>query len=466
MAIDHDLVIPDPRRTLAGGAIKPFQTNFGSECQDDLERFLKRASLPEDVPYALLPEDVKRLVWEGEPGGREGWRRKWYGVTGFFEWLEGRTYRMHVRVFLSRYRSYRQCHDCGGARLRAEARLHRLFGRTLPEVEALPVAEAERAFREWDGRSQGVPLDAASEQLLFEIRGRLRFLVDVGLGYLTLGRQSRTLSGGEAQRVTLATALGGSLTSTLYVLDEPSVGLHARDVSRLSGVLRRLADAGNAVVVVEHERALIESADHVIDLGPGPGREGGELVYAGAVAGLLASRARSRARISPGGWRRRHRTSPPKARSQALAADPGCSGEQPQGPDPGPAARVARLRHRRLGLGQVVARRPGRLPEPAPPFRHRRVRARGVRRASTEPRRSPASRSSTRRRSARPRASTPRPTWACSSRCARSSPARPRRASAGSSRRPSRSTPRPGPAASARAPATRRWSCSSCPTRS
>jgi len=288
MAIDPELVVPDPRRTLAGGAIKPFQTNFGSECQDDLERFLKRAGLPENVPYADLPENVKRFVWEGEPGGREGWRRKWYGVTGFFEWLESRTYRMHVRVFLSRYRSYRQCHDCGGARLRAEARLFRIDGRTLPEVEALPVAEAERAFREWDGRAQGGSLDAATEQLLHEIRGRLRFLVDVGLGYLTLGRQSRTLSGGEAQRVTLATALGGSLTSTLYVLDEPSVGLHARDASRLTGVLRRLADAGNAVVVVEHERALIESADHVIDLGPGPGREGGELVYAGAVAGLLA----------------------------------------------------------------------------------------------------------------------------------------------------------------------------------
>ena len=288
MAIDPELVIPDPRRTLAGGAIKPFQTNFYSECQDDLERFLKRAGLPENVPYAELPEATKRLVWDGEPGGRQAWRKKWYGVTGFFEWLESRTYRMHVRVFLSRYRSYRQCHDCSGARLRAEARLYRLDGRTLPEVEALPVAEAERALREWDGRSAGVPLDPASEQLLQEIRGRLRFLVDVGLGYLTLGRQSRTLSGGEAQRVTLATALGGSLTSTLYVLDEPSVGLHARDAARLTGVLRRLADAGNAVVVVEHERALIESADHVIDLGPGPGREGGELVYAGAVAGLAA----------------------------------------------------------------------------------------------------------------------------------------------------------------------------------
>ena len=283
MAIDPDLVIPDARKTIAQGCVKPFQTNFYSECQDDLERFCRRAGLPADVPYAELPAETKRLVWEGEPGGRQSWQKKWYGITGFFHWLESRTYRMHVRVFLSRYRSYGRCLDCGGSRLRAEARLFRIDGRTLPEVEALPVAEAERAFREW--RVPGD--DPASEQLLHEIRGRLRFLVDVGLGYLTLGRQSRTLSGGEAQRVTLATALGGSLTSTLYVLDEPSVGLHPRDAGRLSAVLRRLAEAGNAVVVVEHDPALIASADHVIDLGPGPGREGGEVVYEGPVAGLL-----------------------------------------------------------------------------------------------------------------------------------------------------------------------------------
>ena len=283
MAIDRDLVIPDARKSIHQGCVKPFQTNFYSDCQDDLERFCRRAGMPADVPYADLPEDAQRLVWEGEPGGRQSWQKKWYGLDGFFQWLETRTYRMHVRVFLSRYRSYRSCPDCGGSRLKAEARLFRLAGRSLPEVEALPVAEAERTFREWSVPGN----DPASEQLLHEVRGRLRFLVDVGLGYLTLGRQSRTLSGGEAQRVTLATALGGSLTSTLYVLDEPSVGLHPRDASRLSAVLRRLADAGNAVVVVEHDAALIASADHVIDLGPGPGREGGEVVYEGPVAGLL-----------------------------------------------------------------------------------------------------------------------------------------------------------------------------------
>ncbi len=283
MAIDPELVVPDPRRTLAGGAVKPFQTSFYSECQDDLERFLRRAGLPADVPWAELPERARRLVWEGEPGGRDNWRRKWYGIGGFFAWLESRTYRMHVRVFLSRYRSYRTCPDCGGSRLRPEAHLFRVAGKTLPEAEALPVAESERLFREWSLPGK----DPASQQLLDEVRGRLRFLVDVGLGYLTLSRQSRTLSGGEAQRVTLATALGGSLTSTLYVLDEPSVGLHARDVGRLSSVLRRLAEAGNAVVVVEHDPALIASADHVIDLGPGPGKEGGEVIYQGPVAGLM-----------------------------------------------------------------------------------------------------------------------------------------------------------------------------------
>jgi len=283
MAIDPDLVVPDSRRTLAGGAVKPFQTSFYSDCQDDLERFLKREGLPADVPWAELPERARRLVWDGEPGGRASWQKKWYGVAGFFGWLETKSYKMHVRVLLSRYRSYRTCPDCAGTRLKAEARLFRVAGLTLPQAESLPVADAERAFREWEPPTK----DPAAQQLLHEVRGRLRFLVDVGLGYLTLGRQSRTLSGGEAQRVTLATALGGSLTSTLYVLDEPSVGLHARDVSRLSAVLRRLADAGNAVVVVEHDPALIAAADHVIDLGPGPGRDGGEVVYEGPVAGLV-----------------------------------------------------------------------------------------------------------------------------------------------------------------------------------
>jgi excinuclease ABC subunit A len=286
MEIDPDLVVPDGRLTLAGGCVKPFQTSFYADCQKDLLRFLRRRGLPADVPWRELAEESRRLVWDGEPGGRENWQRLWYGIRGFFDWLESRSYKMHVRVLLSRYRRYSPCPDCGGARLKADARLFRIAGRTLPEVEALPVGEAERLLREWSPAGA----DAAADLLLDEVRGRLRFLVDVGLSYLTLARQSRTLSGGEAQRVTLATALGGSLTSTLYVLDEPSVGLHPRDVGALASVLRRLAEAGNAVVVVEHDAELVAGADHVIDLGPGPGREGGEVVYAGPVSGLLGAR--------------------------------------------------------------------------------------------------------------------------------------------------------------------------------
>jgi excinuclease ABC subunit A len=283
MEIDPHLVVPDPRLSVADGCIRPFQTNFYRECHDDLLRFLRRRGLPADRAWAALDEETRRLIWEGEPGGRTQWKRKWYGIRGFFDWLEGRTYRMHVRVFLSRYRRYSACGDCQGARLKPEALLFRVGGKTLPEIEAMPLADADAFFAGW----RSPQADAATDLLLGEIRARLRFLVDVGLGYLTLGRQSRTLSGGEAQRVGLATALGSSLTSTLYVLDEPSVGLHARDAGRLAGVLGRLAAAGNAVVVVEHDPALIAVADHVIDLGPGPGRAGGEVVYQGPLPGLL-----------------------------------------------------------------------------------------------------------------------------------------------------------------------------------
>jgi excinuclease ABC subunit A len=283
MEIDPDLVVPDPRLSIAQGCIKPFQTPFYADCQQDLLRFLKRQKLRADVPWGELPKEARRLIWKGEPGGREQWRTLWYGIDGFFEWLESKTYRMHVRVLLSRYRRYSPCPDCQGARLKPAALLFRLDGKTLPETEAMPIAEAERFFAAFTPPAN----DTAADLLLREIRGRLRFLCDVGLGYLTLSRQSRTLSGGEAQRVTLATALGSSLTSTLYVLDEPSVGLHPRDAGRLAGVLRRLAAAGNAVVVVEHDPALIGAADHVIDLGPGPGKQGGEVVYQGPLAGLL-----------------------------------------------------------------------------------------------------------------------------------------------------------------------------------
>jgi excinuclease ABC subunit A len=277
--IDPDLVVPDPRLSIPEGAIKPFQTPLNSLCQEDLLGFLKRRRIAANVPWQELDPEIRRLIWEGEPGGGN----RWYGIRGLFDWLEARIYRVHVRVFLSHYRRYLPCPACKGARLRPEALLFRISGRTLPDVEAMPIAEADRFFHAF-----GPPAnDTAATLLLREIRGRLRFLLDVGLSYLSLARQSRTLSGGEAQRVTLATALGSSLTSTLYVIDEPSVGLHPRDLHQLSGVLRRLARAGNAVVLVEHDPALIAAADHIVDLGPGPGREGGEVVYEGTLAGLL-----------------------------------------------------------------------------------------------------------------------------------------------------------------------------------
>lgn len=277
--IDPDLVIPDPSLSLAAGCIKPFQTPAFSECQEDLLTYLRRRDIPADRPWGELDAESRSRIWEGEG--------KWYGIRGFFDWLQGRRYKKQARILLSRYRRYLPCPDCGGGRLQPVALLFRLGGKTYPEIEELPVAAAESFFRDWTPP----PGDRAADLLLDEIRGRLKFLVDVGLGYLSLGRLSRTLSGGETQRVTLATALGASLTSTLYVLDEPSVGLHPRDVARLSGVLQRLAQAGNAVVVVEHDPLLIRAADRVIDLGPGPGERGGEVVHQGTLEGLLQKRS-------------------------------------------------------------------------------------------------------------------------------------------------------------------------------
>ena len=287
MDIDPDLVVPDPRLTVAQGCIKIFQSASYQECQEDLEKFLRKRGLPLDVPWQQLDAETRALIWDGEPGGRRSWRSKWYGLRGFFAWLESRTYKMHVRVLLSRYRRYSPCVACGGHRLKPEALLFRIGGRNLPQLEACTLQEAEAFLRGY------VPevSDAATDLLLLELRARLRFLVDVGVGYLTLARQSRTLSGGEAQRVGLATALGSALASTLYVLDEPSVGLHARDAAKLTGVLAKLAQAGNAVVVVDHDPSLLAGADHVIELGPGPGAAGGQVVYQGPVAGLLGTAA-------------------------------------------------------------------------------------------------------------------------------------------------------------------------------
>ncbi|HXI02490.1 MAG TPA: excinuclease ABC subunit UvrA, partial [Candidatus Saccharimonadales bacterium] len=277
---DLSKVIPDPARSLAGGAVKPWQTGTYSDAQKDLLAFCRRRGIPTRVPFRDLKEAHRRLVVEGDGD--------FYGIRGFFAWLEGRTYRMHIRVLLSRYRAYVVCPECRGMRLREEALRYRIRGLDLARIYALAVEDASRFF-EAEGFS---PAEERSAGLLLpEIRSRLRYLVEVGLGYLTLDRQSRTLSGGEVQRVNLTTALGSTLVNMLYVLDEPSIGLHPRDNQRLVRILGSLRDIGNTLVVVEHEPEVMRRADRIIDLGPGPGAQGGRIVYEGGYGGILRSRA-------------------------------------------------------------------------------------------------------------------------------------------------------------------------------
>jgi excinuclease ABC subunit A len=281
--LDLDLVVPDPQRTLADGAIKPWSTKATAWERGELAKFCRRRGISMTVPWQDLDAAARALVLDGDGRGR------YPGVRGWFRWLEGRTYRMHVRVFLSRFRSYRECPDCGGARVRPEALDFRVGGRTVAEVARMPIGEAERFFAAL--RLPPGQAEAVAALVLQEIRSRLRYLVDVGLEYLTLDRQSRTLSGGELERVDLTTAIGSSLVNTLYVLDEPSIGLHPRDTVRLTRILHRLRDHGNAVVVVEHDPTIIRAADHVVDLGPGAGEHGGRVVFAGPPAALYGAPA-------------------------------------------------------------------------------------------------------------------------------------------------------------------------------
>src|SRR5439155_689710 len=259
--LDLDLVVPDPRRTLAAGALKPWSTKATAWERGELAKFCRRRGIPTDVPWGELDPAQRELVLEGDGRGH------YPGVRGWFRWLEGRTYRMHVRVFLSRFRSYRLCPACAGARVKPEALDFRVGGRTIAEVNRMPIGEAAVFFG--DLRLPSAQAEAVAGLILAEVRSRLRYLVEAGLEYLTLDRQSRTLSGGELERVDLTTAIGSSLVNTLFVLDEPSIGLHPRDTERLVRVLHRLRDQGNTVVVVEHDPAIIRAADHVIDLGPG-----------------------------------------------------------------------------------------------------------------------------------------------------------------------------------------------------
>jgi excinuclease ABC subunit A len=314
IGIDYGLVIPDETRTLRGGAIKPWQTKSYTECQQDLQKFARLRGIALDTPWRELSAEARRWVIEGEGP----WSKKvWYGAKRFFAWLETRAYKMHVRVLLSRYRAYTPCEACDGARLKTQGILWRIGSgelaatalagapafrphaaewdaRTLAQLPGLSIHDVmllplERSYEFFRALELPRPFDEATELLLTEIRGRFRYLVDVGLGYLTLDRQSRTLSGGEVQRINLTTALGTSLVNTLFVLDEPSIGLHPRDMQRVIGVMKRLRNAGNSLLVVEHDPQIMLEADRILDLGPGAGERGGEVVFFGSPASIRTS---------------------------------------------------------------------------------------------------------------------------------------------------------------------------------
>jgi excinuclease ABC subunit A len=285
--LDMDLVVPDSKRSIQQGAIEPWnRPHYRSELAA-LKRAARTRGIRLDVPWVDLTDSERRFVIDGElgsDGSKEARDARYRGIRGFFRWLERKKYKVHVRVFLSRYRGYLTCPECAGTRLRREARNVRLAGRTIDEVSSLTVRLAQDFFGNLalDGKDQAV-----AEKVLKEIRRRLTFLSEVGLGYLTLDRLSSTLSGGEAQRINLATSLGSALVGTLYVLDEPSIGLHSRDNLRLIEILRQLRDQGNTVLVVEHDADMIRVADHVVDLGLGAGEQGGRVVYSGPLDGLM-----------------------------------------------------------------------------------------------------------------------------------------------------------------------------------
>ncbi len=307
IGVDYALVIPDDRLTLRAGAVKVMQTPAWKEAQDDLMRHAEAEGIPRDTPWGQLTLEQQTWVIHGSPHWNGKWNQHWFGIKRFFEYLESKSYKMHIRVLLSKYRSYTPCESCGGARLKLDPLLWRLGskeaadqalapaqrfmpvgvewrreqlealpGLCLHDLMRLPIDRLRAFFASLDGETP------ALKSLFEEIRTRLKYLCDVGIGYLTLDRQSRTLSGGEVQRINLTTALGTSLVNTLFVLDEPSIGLHPRDMGRITQAMRRLVDAGNTLVVVEHDPAVMLAADRLIDMGPGPGEKGGQIVFDGA----------------------------------------------------------------------------------------------------------------------------------------------------------------------------------------
>ena len=322
ISIDYNVAIPDRSKTLAEGVVKPWLTGHGLESQSDLMRACRHLEIPTDVPFYKLPRKWQEFVIQGDPEyGKDEehqWPRAWYGVKGYFRWLESKAYKMHVRVLLSRYRAYTPCPDCNGKRFQPEALLYKVQspkskvqsqneergkivegksrtrefsgfnaeGLTLADFYQLPIRDA-CSFVEATADEQKGKANDPLRMVLNEVRARLGYLNDVGLGYLTLDRPTRSLSGGETERVNLTTCLGTRLVNTLFVLDEPSVGLHARDTERLVRILQALRDAGNTVVVVEHEASVMRAANQIVDLGPGHGATGGKVIFQGTYPEIL-----------------------------------------------------------------------------------------------------------------------------------------------------------------------------------
>lgn len=284
VGIDMNLVVPDKQKSIKTGAISCWTgPKFGSYL-DDLKSIANDANVRLDVPYAQLTEDERQTIWEG-------WGKQFDGLKGFFRELETHTYKLHYRVILSRYRGYTICQKCHGSRLRPATQNVKVHGKTIHDVVKMTIAKAKQFFDELSLTKYELKI---AERVVLEIKKRLRYLDDVGLGYLTLERLSQTLSGGESQRIQLASSLGGALTGTLYVLDEPSIGLHQRDTEKLLTILHRVRDLGNTVVVVEHDEDVIGAADHIVDFGPNAGTRGGEIVFEGTKSELIkAKKSRS-----------------------------------------------------------------------------------------------------------------------------------------------------------------------------
>lgn len=277
--IDEDLVIPDVEKTIRNGAIAPFDSPKFSKHLKDLIKVAARYQLPIDTPYKELDKDTRRIIWKGKD--------EYIGIYNFFDEIKSQNYKVHMRVFYARYRGYSRCPECEGYRVRPDALYVKVDGIHIGEISEMTISHAYKFFKELELTSYE---EDVAGQVLYEIRKRLKYLVEVGLEYLTLNRLSKTLSGGESQRISLANSLGSSLIGSLYVLDEPTIGLHPRDNNRLINILKSLRDIGNTVLVVEHDPEMIRSADNIIDIGPFAGVHGGEVVFEGSFSELKTSK--------------------------------------------------------------------------------------------------------------------------------------------------------------------------------